>query len=404
MIKYLRLEYLFVFVALFWIPLQRYILKFDGAGNTVALLAIFVLITLSVQKIFYKTAFKKPLIIWFIWVVYAFFNTMLHGYKSELPAYSFLLNISIPFVLMLIIALMYKVNPKKIINVIISALYFGLILILVFDQNTDQGRIGSEINSNTIGTMGTITCMLLYINYFKKYMNIKMLAVLAVIPVYAIISTGSRTAFGGLAFLIALHFFINRSKYLVVTVFKMLIAVIIMLLPFNYILDNTSLGERILSTTEQSQGMKFETGNAVLDMFGDRGFFYYQGWEVFKDQPLTGVGLEQFKYYNQLELDQHSEYMIQLTELGLIGFVLFFAFYYLLFKHLKFLNKIRYFKREPELFMGLIIIILLMITATRMYRIWYYFTIVGLAIGYINQSIFLLEKNNKEMLSAKKNI
>ena len=297
---------------------------------------------------------------------------------------------------------MYKVNPKKIINVIISALYFGLILILVFDQNTDQGRIGSTINSNTIGTLGTITCMLLYINYFKKYMNIKMLAVLSVIPVYAIISTGSRTAFGGLAFLIALHFFVNRSKHLVVTVFKMLIAVIIMLLPFNYILDNTSLGERILSTTEQSQGMKFETGNAVLDMFGDRGFFYYQGWEVFKDQPLTGVGLEQFKYYNQLELDQHSEYMIQLTELGLIGFVLFFAFYYLLFKHLKFLNKIRYFKREPELFMGLIIIILLMITATRMYRIWYYFTIVGLAIGYINQSIFLLEKNNKEMLSAKK--
>ena len=79
--------------------------------------------------------------------------------------------------------------------------------------------------------------------------------------------------------------------------------------------------------------------------------------------------------------------MIQLTELGLIGFILFISFYFSIFKNLKkiknkFIDIKR--KREIELYTSYLLIILIMITATRMYRVWFLFVIVGIVIGFIN--------------------
>ncbi len=401
MLKYLRFEYFFIFMVLIWVPFQQFILKVDGAANTIALLTLLV-IGISVKKrSFYNTAFNKPLIIWCIWVVYAFINTVTKGFSSDLPISSFLLNISIPFILMVIISMEFKRNSKKLINILISGLYFALLLILLFVKETDQGRTGGEINSNTIGTMATILSMLLYFKYYTKQLKVFWFCILLIVPVFAIVSTGSRTAFGGLALLIALHFFLNRSRNILITISKMVVGVLILIIPFNYVLENTGLGERILSTTEQSEGMSFETGNPILDKFGDRGFFYYRGWEVFKEHPFSGVGLGNFKNYNHLELAQHSEYMIQLTELGVIGFTLFFIFYYLIFKNLNILKRALGHNREPELYIGFLIIVLIMVTATRMYQVWYFFTIVGIVIGYINLGAQSVLKNKNEKIISK---
>lgn len=407
MIKYLRLEYFFIFMVLIWEPFQRFILKVDGAANTIALLSIGVLSILFTRKNFYKTAFRKPLLVWFVWVIYAFLSTLVNGYSSDLPISSFFLNIFIPFLLMVVISLEFKRNQEGLRNVLIAGLYFSMVLILVYISETEQGRIGGEMNSNTIGTMATVLIMLLYYAFYKGQIKLLWFIVLIPIPLFAIISTGSRTAFGGVALLLALHFFINRSRHIILALSKMVLGILLLILPFNYILENTGLGERILSTTTQSDGMAFETGNAFLDSFGDRGFFYYRGWEVFKENPILGIGLGNFKNYNQFELAQHSEYMIQLAELGVIGFLLFFIFYYFIFKYLIILKKKTENKREVELYVGYILIVLLMITATRMYRVWYLFSIIGIVIGYINQKkslasmIWIKQKKHSKITISK---
>ncbi|MDL5514661.1 O-antigen ligase family protein [Arenibacter sp. M-2] len=381
--KYIRLEYFFILMVLIWDPVQRFILKVDGAGYSITLLTIVVLLFLIKKKYFYKIAFKKPLMIYCFWLLYTYINSIIIGQGHDIPFLSFITQITVPFVLMTVISLEYVHNKKRLLNVLIFGMYLGVILVLIFVSKTDQGRIGGEMNSNTIGIMATILTLLLYLKYYYRGFSIYFFSILVAVPVVAIIMTGSRTAFGGLTLLIILHFFIYRSSSFWLSTIKIVLGFIFFMFPMKYILENTALGERILNTSNQSDGMEFQTGNPVLDAFGDRGFFYYQGWEVLKEKPITGIGLGNFKNYNSLELAQHSEYMIQLTELGAIGFLLFAYFYFFILKNL---NEIRLFirnKREAELYIGYILIVLAMITATRMYRVWFMFLILGLVIGFI---------------------
>ncbi|MCM4174101.1 hypothetical protein DHD32_21775 [Arenibacter sp. TNZ] len=390
--KYLRFEYFFSLMVLIWEPFQRFILKVDGAGYSITLLCIILLSILIRKKSFYKIAFNKPLIIWLLWLIYTFINALINGYGDDIPILSFFTNIFAPLLLMIVITLEFKRDDKKLLNILIMGLYLAIILILLFETETEHGRTGGELNSNTIGTMATVLCMLLYLKYYKHQLKALWFIILISLPIFTIISTGSRTAFGGLALLLGLHFFINRSRNVLITISKIVLPALILILAFNYLLENTGLGERILSTTEQSEGMDFETGNPILDKFGDRGIFYYRGWEVFIEQPLTGIGLGNFKDYNENKLAQHSEYMIQLTELGLIGFTLFFLFYLSIFKNLFRIKNILINKRENELFIGYVLIILLMITATRMYQVGYFFAIIGVTIGYFTKQKFLIQR------------
>lgn len=388
--RYLRFEYFFIIMVLLWEPFQRFILKVDAAAYSITLLSIILLSILIKKKSFYKIGFKKPLIIWFIWLIYSFINSLIKGYNPDLPILSLFTNLSVPLILMIVITIEFKRDDKKLLNSLITGLYLAIILILLFDTETEQGRIGEVLNSNTVGMMATVLCMLLYLKYYKQHLNTLWFFILVSLPTFTIISTGSRTSFGGLALLLGLHFFLKRSRILLINLLKIVLVAGLLSLPVNYLLENTVIGERIMSTSKQSEDMDFETGNPILDKFGDRGIFYYIGWEVFIEHPITGVGLEHFADYNEFELSQHSEYMIQLTELGLIGFTLFFLFYLSIFKNLFKIKNILINKRENELYIGYVFIILLMITATRMYQEGHFFVIIGVVIGYITKQKFII--------------
>lgn len=397
--KYLRLEYFYILMIIIWEPLQQFILKVDGAGYSILLLTVLLVTKLIKQKRLYNTVFEKPLIFYCIWVVYAFINTTIKGYGFDVPIISFFITIFVPFLLMVTISIEYYRNEANLLNILTSSLYLAIVIIILFIGETSQGRVGGEMNSNTIGTMATILSMLLYLKYYKKRISLLSFFILMIVPLYTVISTGSRTAFGGIILLFALHYIINRSKSILITLFQIIVAITVFILPVNYVLKETTLGDRLLNTTEQSQSMTYQTGNPILDKFGDRGIFYQQGWEVFKKFPLTGIGLGNFKHHNELELSQHSEYMIQLSELGIIGFCLFAAFYFTILKKLKNIKaslSVTNSSREVELYIYYIFIILAMITATRMYRVWFLFIITGFVIGYIN------EKKEKALLFKSK--
>ncbi len=72
----------------------------------------------------------------------------------------------------------------------------------------------------------------------------------------------------------------------------------------------------------------------VFEKFGDRGVYYVRGWEAFKDEPITGIGLKNF-LHNYWPTVLHSEFMVHLAELGLIGFILYLLFNISVFRSIR---------------------------------------------------------------------
>jgi O-antigen ligase len=383
---YFKYDYLYIFFVIIWHPFQKLILKIDAASYTISLLTIGIIAAHFSKKQFYKLALKKPALIWLIWVIYAFLNTLSNGLGYEDNLVTAFTIIFVPYVLIVIISSLYLKNFKRLLDVLIFSFFVSLSIILFFDyKNLIIDRLSGEVHANETGIMATLLIMLLYLKYFNKWLKFINLLFLSILPLSAILITASRTALGGVALLILSHYIINSSKSFFGVIMNFIFGAGILFIPITYLLNNTTIGERILSTTEQSEGLGFESGNFILDNFGDRGVFYYYGWKVFEESPITGVGLGNYRFFNSAGLGQHSEYMIQLAELGIIGFFLFIAFYYQIFKNLAAIKRVSSNRKEANIYRACIIIILVMITATRMYRVWQLFIIVALCIGFIKK-------------------
>ena len=388
--KYLKFEYFFIVIIVAWVPLNRFIFEADGAARSITVLTIFLITYLSLKKEFLKIAINKPLIIWGIWVLYAFFNTLYKGWEDELPVYSFFTLLFVPYVLMVLIVFLCKKNYHELLNVLIFGFYLSLIIIVLFNRNSfEDNRYGGDMNSNTVGLMSLVLTMFVYLKYFFKRISFSFFLVMVIMPLTLLILSGSKTAFGGLILLYLSHLIVNRSKSTIKNIIRSLAGIILLIIPFNYLLNSTELGERISKTTEAGEELGIDTGNEFLNKFGDRGLYYYFGWKVFEKNPVTGIGLNNYKSYMDEEYSLHTEYMIQLAELGLIGFFLFLSFYFFIFKSILRLRKIKIKRKNIEMNLALLIILLVIITTTRMFVIWYLYTIVGVVIG------FVYNQNNK---------
>ena len=373
-----------------WVPLNRFIFEADGAARSITVLTIFLITYLSLKKEFLKIAINKPLIIWGIWVLYAFFNTLYKGWEDELPVYSFFTLLFVPYVLMVLIVFLCKKNYHELLNVLIFGFYLSLIIIVLFNRNSfEDNRYGGDMNSNTVGLMSLVLTMFVYLKYFFKRISFSFFLVMVIMPLTLLILSGSKTAFGGLILLYLSHLIVNRSKSTIKNIIRSLAGIILLIIPFNYLINSTELGERISKTTEAGEELGIDTGNEFLNKFGDRGLYYYFGWKVFEKNPVTGIGLNNYKSYMDEEYSLHTEYMIQLAELGLIGFFLFLSFYFFIFKSILRLRKIKIKRKNIEMNLALLIILLVIITTTRMFVIWYLYTIVGVVIG------FVYNQNNK---------
>ena len=386
--NYLKFEYFYIVLILIWLPLNTLVLKFDGAGRSIFLLTLIIILRYFKKREIIKIVMNPPLFIYGIWVLYAFINRLINGnYHDDLPILSFFTLISTPFFLMVIINYCAIKNFERTINVLIFGMYFSLAIALIFSFRTVfYDREVGDINSNTIGISSIVLVMLLYLKFYNKKFSTVAFLLFSLIPVIIILTTETRTAFGGLILLIIAHFLIHRSKGIINNILKYVVSLTFLLILLNIIFYNTSLGERILSTTEQAEEAKdLETGIPVLDKFGDRGIFYYLGWQLFMKNPILGVGLNNYIIYTDQGQEQHSEYMIQLAELGIIGFLIFISFYISIFKNLLNIKKIIVTQKNIEIYSAYIVIILMMITVTRMYNAWNLFPIVGIVTGYITK-------------------
>jgi len=141
----------------------------------------------------------------------------------------------------------------------------------------------------------------------------------AVIAVYGVLLTGSRTSFFALLFLGMCFVFSRKKNLLLLPVLVVLLAGIWTVLPLEY-------QQRYMSVENR------KTDESYLN----RLLAWRAGWMMFKDRPITGVGAGQFAYANGAKywpdkrhpiwLQPHSLYIQVMAELGIIGIIAFLMF------------------------------------------------------------------------------
>ena len=202
----------------------------------------------------------------------------------------------------------------------------------------DELKIAHLINSFFVISLGALA-------YYKKNnYHLIMIFLFTCVTFYSVYLTGERANFLCLiVFIVSFFLASNVKKY-----FLLMIFVLIILLNFNnfdskknhllerMIFKNTKTIINILNTsTEKNKHFLYKE---------DRYFSHYStAWEIFKNYPIFGVGLKNFRVYchnpiykknipislkNQnCTTHPHNLYFEILSELGILGSLIFFIFF-----------------------------------------------------------------------------
>ena len=367
-------------LVLVWVPLQKYILNIDGSARSILFAGILTAILTRKKLAIFSTALKIPLNYWTAWTLYTSLMIVMKSSDSSLTASAAITNVSVPLVFMSVCAIEGQRNIYRLIRWIIASLFVSLILISLFEQYNQQGRLGLFLNSNSIAIYAVVFSMLTVLGNKVGVISSRLLIAVNALSLYLVLESGSRTAFIGLTLLFLLYSTANANVFTLIK--RLILFVCASTGAYLTFLRDSLMLERLLGTTSQSSGKDFETGIWIFDMLGDRGFYYVRGLELWIQSPWTGIGLGNFRLKNQFSMDQHSEYMIQLCELGVIGFSLFVLFYSNLFRQINQLNTRN--NNLPRLLFGLLVILLLMVATTRMYRVWYMYAIPGIILAVLH--------------------
>lgn len=155
-----------------------------------------------------------------------------------------------------------------------------------------------------------------------------------VLFVTTIILTASRSTF--ITALVIFGFWIllcYKEKFvnnMFIFVFLLILSSTIIWFGYSYIMDETYLGDRFGKISEPDEDLTGEV----------RFLLYEEGFEMFKESPLYGVGLSQFKARSAFNSYSHSLYMELLSTTGLGGFLIMLTFYIVIFRRIQKLKKV----------------------------------------------------------------
>ena len=364
---------------------------FNITENTGKLYLIFGITVLFANFFLVENPLKRIdylFILWLFWALLISKYWNLESFFLGIPAsvfFSFLgLNIY------LFIGRLHLVKEKilTIKTFIIAGTLMSLSL-LYYRQNLGlfNERLDIEgLNSNAIAYYALLTIFLTVFLWLNKLTTWKKLVFISIIivSILVIFYTGSRKAFLGL---LGFGLLVLFAKYKINNIKNILLISVLAaigLLFFNLTQSSFSksiMGQRIDEAIKQEQNAK-----SLEDHLAGRGYHYIQGVQAFKEHPIIGIGLGNINKYFNTRLKSHSEYISMFAETGLIGGLLYFSAYFLIF--LKLFKKKKGLTEQERLPYNILIISLLIILLIAIGR-WNYdnainWIYIGIIRSYLN--------------------
>jgi O-antigen ligase len=213
-----------------------------------------------------------------------------------------------------------------------------------------EGYIGNA-NDFAYYQMFVLFAIFYFIRFKRKLVWRIFFLSLTVLPVSAIVWSGSRKAFLGVFAFVFFWIIFCQTKKITKSGLK---AYVLLMLLFtgayfatDYVISNTFLGKRLEQISRNEKRVEL----------------YKEGFTIIKKNPVFGVGLDNFRTISRYGLFSHSDYIEVASATGLVGFFLYFSIFWILWRRL---GKIKRRARDPDLlyFIGLakasIIVILLL--------------------------------------------
>lgn len=371
-------NYLFIFLSINYSIFAKYISGIDSTGYGLIFLSVIIVCINSKQLLSIQS--HKPIIFWFLWCMFAFFNYYIHTHTNPIGFFWLYRKIFIPLITMSVVVKEYRDNPYKILWLCFITHIAYILGGYIFDTGILYRNLGEE---NELGNAFAITASLtlfymILLNRCGK-LGLVWFIILVFTIVFIIAMSGTRKAFGAG---IILFIFWGLSIIDLKKIYSWLLIGILLIIGFkgyDYLIDNTYMGERMeILEKQQDEQLLPPDAPKFLYKLGDRAPHYYYGWLMFTKNPLFGLGVGQSRVGDNIYI--HSEYMVQLTDNGIIGFCLFVLLYsWIVIRLLKCLRK----KTSLTICMlgGLTTILFLYITAWG-WEYPRYFIPLGIIIGY----------------------
>ena len=202
----------------------------------------------------------------------------------------------------------------------------------------DELKISYLINSFFVISLGALA------HYKKNNYHVIMIFLFTCVTFYSVYLTGERANFLCLLiFIISFFLALNLKKY-----FLLIIFILIVLINFNNSeLKKNHLSERMIfkniKTITNILNTNTEKNKHFLNKENRYFSHYSTAWEIFKNYPIFGVGLKNFRVYCQNPIYKknvpisltnrnctthpHNLYFEILSELGISGSIIFFSFF-----------------------------------------------------------------------------
>lgn len=372
----------FLAIAILW-PLVKslYLGGIDGAGRIEMLL-----MTIAVLANF-KGIEKSPkqMLLWGVWIIFVVICSHYKGFQNEYQTFWnwTSTNLAFPFVTMLVAyqAIIFECN--KTLKILFWSYLFYVIL-----GSLSMGAIesydGSSRMENVMGNEFFNTSILFaaFVGLYFSQGNLKKVYywVLLFLVFYVIYRSGERKGLICVFIIIFGSFYAANSGKGIKSMIYMTFLLLIVMIAVDLILTHSTAGQRMTNSLTESQ---FQD-NYFLKMMGDRGIMYYLGWDMFLQNPWTGIGITNFCWENGYfeGLPFHTEYMVQLAECGIIGSFFFLILYYGMIKKLIICYNQKLELKETIILISTLVAIIVMNLVSWTYDNPNYFMMYGIIYGF----------------------
>ena len=356
-------------------------MEFDGAGRFYVVMMLAVLFININAGMFRQSIVSRPNCIWWIWCVYAAIAWLAMGIPpvNDVPLWSIVvINIFRQVFVLTVVSYELQRDAFSVSRFIMWVFLFEILLCFtkVFSGSYSVREDGDLGNAFSLDAF----CLLFVaaFRYVKGWISWRTFGLISLLSISACVVVATRKAIFAEFIVLVSVLLVKLDLRKASSVISVLFAGFLLFFIADFLLSQTLLGQRFASLAEEGETYN-TTNNVLLNLLGDRAFFYVECWELFKSFPVFGIGLGNFRQVTGYIHPIHSELMVQLSETGLVGSVLYAFFFLLLFRNLfrlRFLNKELY-----VLFLGAIFAVLFIAITTWTYQFPRYFVMYGMMVG-----------------------